>query len=882
MRRNALDLQLAIFAVTLFGCSGETIEPPPPDPRPTQAVAVSGNQQNGTVGQQLAAPLVVQINDQSGNPMSGVAVSFEVTLGGGTLSNASGTTSASGQATTDWTLGTVAGSRHQVTAAVPGTNVSVIFGATAGAGAPAAVSPDSGDNQFAYLGTRLPNYLVVLIRDQYANGVPGQLVQFSTEPGNGTPDSTVAFTDATGRARTRWLLGTVVGEQTAQAIVQGVTGSPVAFTATAHNLSISSVNPAPMVLGQTATIIGTGFDPTPAGNTVTIGSTAVTVTTATDTQLDIAVPSACIPAGPIEVRVSVGAFTSAPDTSDIMPTSFLALAVGEQVIVQDPNDFCLQFAEASGSESYLVGVQSASEVVTSLTPITLTGVTPLGSPGAGAEPTPSFSATAAGKLPRNMLNGLHTRRLLRHRAAEAQIREMDRANFETLRYASSGPMKTEAAIDSNVVVGDTIPIRVITASSCGQFAEITTVVRAKGVRGIYLEDTANPTPGYTAANFSALSGQVDDFIYDTDVGYFGTTVDADNNGRIVVVVTKEVNKRGSLGFTSSCDYFPRSDNNQASNEGEFFYQEAPDPDGDHGEAFSVSEAFATAPTILAHELVHVIQFSQRLSANTFPSIWIVEGQATFGEEVVGHVEEQRQTGQNYGLGVAVNLDDSTSIDWYSDRVADLGFYFGWDPITNDDVNDRIAEAPHECTWLALPPANPGPCMGGRDAYGVPWSLLRWLSDRFGSSYPGGEQGLQQDIARTDMAGYDLIEALIGTVSPGSTIETLLAQWAAMLYLDGRPGFGGHAIFDMTSWDLNDIFYGSYTDGQTQWTLIPALRLTPAGFAFAGFSRSANVRAGSTYYSVITGTDHPALAVSAKDATGGVLPGHMQLWVVRMQ
>ncbi len=882
MRRNALEVRFVLLAVTLFGCSGETIEPPPPDPQPTQAVVVSGNQQNGTVGQQLPASLVVQINDQSGNPMSGVAVSFEVTLGGGTVSNASGTTDASGQAATNWTLGTVAGSRHQVTAAVPGTNISVIFGATAGAGAPAAVSPDSGNFQFAYMGTRLPNYLVVLIRDQYANGVQGQLVQFSTEPGNGTPDSTVAYTDASGRARTRWLLGTIVGEQRAQAIVQGVPGSPVTFTATAHNLSIASVSPAPLVLGQAATIIGTGFDLTPANNTVTIGSTVVTVTAATETQLDIAIPNSCIPAGPIEVRVRVGAFTSAPDTSDITPTSFLSLSVGEQVIVQDPNDFCLQFAEASGSESYLVGVQSTSEVVTSLTPITLKGVTPLGSPGPAPEPIPSLSASARGNLPRNMLNGLRTRRLLRHRAAEAQIRELDRVNFETLRYVRLGPMKTEAAIDSNVVVGDTIPIRVITASSCGEFAEITTVVRAKGLQGIYLEDVANPQPGYAEANFSTLRDQLDDFIYDTDVEYFGTTIDTDNNGRIVVVVTKEVNKRGSLGFTSSCDYFPRSENNQASNEGEFFYQEAPDPDGDHGEAFTVSEALAVAPTILAHELVHVIQFSQRLSANTFPSVWIVEGQATFGEEVVGHVEEQRQAGQNYGLAVAVNLDDTTSIDWYSNRIADLGLYFGWDPITNDDVNERITEAPHECSWLALPPANPGPCVGGRDAYGVPWSLLRWLSDRFGSSYPGGEQALQRDIARTDMVGYDLIEAVIGAVSPGITIETLLAQWAAMLYLDGRSGFDGHAVFDMTSWDLNDIFYGSYSDGQSQWTLIPALRLTPAGSAFAAFSRSANVRAGSTYYSVITGTDHAALAVSARGATGGVLPGHMQLWVVRMQ
>ncbi len=848
-------------------------------------VPVSGDGQNGTVGQQLPEPLVVRIDDQSGNPMSGVSVSFQVVAGGGTLSSGSATTDASGRANVNWTLGTTAGTQHQARATVPGTNLSRTFGATANPGAPAAITADSGNNQFAYRGTKLPEFLVVRIRDQYANGIPNQLVQFVTDPGNGTPDSAVAFTDGTGRARTRWTLGTIIGEQAARAVVAGVAGSPVTFSATAHNLSIASVVPSPMRLGESVTITGTGFSTNPTANVVTIGGVRASVNTATETQLGVTVPNACLAAGPIDVKVAVAPFTSAPDTNDIVPQSFLQMSVGQQVIVQDPNDFCIQFAEATGTQRYLIGVQSMSENVSDLTPIVLAGRVPLGVPGAA--PELALRAAPSGRVPKALFERTSARRLTRHRAAEVALRELDRRNFEILRGQQSLLQRvspSEAAIDPNAAVGDTVQIRVITESSCAQYADITTVVRAKGTRGIFLEDIANPTPGYSEASFNTLSAKLDDVIYDTEVAYFGTPLDQDNNQRIVVVVTKEVNKRGSLGFTSSCDFFPRGANNPASNEGEYFYQEAPDPGGVHGGEFDAAEALAYAPVILAHELVHVIQFSERIRAGgSFPSIWLFEGQATFAEEVVGFADEGRSPGSGYGFGIMANLDDTLSIDWYSDRMYDLGFYFGWDPdIANDDFDRRLETAPQECSWLALPPTNPGPCFGGRDAYGTPWSLLRWLSDQYGPAYPGGERGFQKDLIHNTLSGYALLEALTQT-----PIETLLARWAAMLYVDGYNGFDGpgtlgNPTLEMSSWDLYDVYYGDYVAGEWRYWMWEAARLLPNAVPFAPFTRAANVRAGSAYYSIISGTNRPATAVRVRDPDGNPLPGNMQVWVVRLR
>jgi hypothetical protein len=87
---------------------------------------------------------------------------------------------------------------------------------------------------------------------------------------------------------------------------------------------------------------------------------------------------------------------------------------------------------------------------------------------------------------------------------------------------------------------------------------------------------------------------------------------------------------------------------------------------------------------------------------------------------------------------------------------------------------------------------------------------------------------------------------------------------------------------MASWNLYDVFYGSYTVGEFTYSMWDAARLRPAPVPFGDFTRSANVRAGSTYYMLVSGTDRPATAIHAGNASGGVLPGQMQMWVVRLK
>ena len=74
---------------------------------PGALVIVSGNNQQGRLGQTLAQPLVVKVVDQNGKPIPGVAVQWSVTKGDATLNPTSNATDAQGQASTSVTLNSV-------------------------------------------------------------------------------------------------------------------------------------------------------------------------------------------------------------------------------------------------------------------------------------------------------------------------------------------------------------------------------------------------------------------------------------------------------------------------------------------------------------------------------------------------------------------------------------------------------------------------------------------------------------------------------------------------------------------------------------------------------------------------------------------------------
>jgi adhesin/invasin len=85
-------------------------------------VAVSGNNQVAVVGTALVTRPTVRVTDASGNPVSGATVTFAVSGGGGTISGATQTTDAAGEATVgSWTLGSA--TPNTLSATVTGTGI---------------------------------------------------------------------------------------------------------------------------------------------------------------------------------------------------------------------------------------------------------------------------------------------------------------------------------------------------------------------------------------------------------------------------------------------------------------------------------------------------------------------------------------------------------------------------------------------------------------------------------------------------------------------------------------------------------------------------------------------------------------------------------------
>jgi len=670
--------------------------------------------------------------------------------------------------------------------------------------------------------------------------------------------------------------GVAVGSVTVTATVEGKRGAAsVTVNPPASGVVLTSISPSPLLEGQPATLTGSGFGLVPSNNKVTIDGYTAPVTASSATSIQILVPfTGCKPARTVDVQVRLLATPSNVILQPIHPAGVLTMSVGEQLMGRDPAGFCIQLPASPAAEAYLIGVQSTSELLTTLTPaVVASAVDPAAAPAA---PLISASLQAPPSGPTPAISRLESSRL-RQRTAEARLRAIDTRFLSgpgaSLRAA--GPTASGVSIPAGLQIGDQVPVRVpAIQGQCSTYTAITAVVRRITARSIWLEDLANPSGGFTAAHLQSLNNFFDASAYDTDVDYFGAPNDLDRNGRIAFVVTREVNRQ-SAAYDSLFNLaaFVRPVNNIAtsacpsSNEGEIIYLHTPDPSGRVGYPTETADEDADLLLLLmAHEFVHVIQFGHAMPGNPAGTVvqpnWLIEAQATLAEEVVGHRVSGRAVGQNYGFSVAYNEPMTTPVDWYR-AFGGLSYYFGRNTPTS-----RVPGAPEQCTWLGLEyEGNNGPCLGNDlIAYDVGWSFLRWLSDRYGPSLSLGEKAVHRALVDSRVKGFAAVSAAIGV-----PIDVLLAQWAAALYVDDRyPGMPAGLTFP--SWNMFDIDQGKYATS----------RLTPRERGFGTFTDQVSVRAGSTAYFRVSGAGHGGTAIRVRDSSGGDLPAWMRVWIVRLQ
>lgn len=106
----------------LAGCVSTTA------PRFAILKGVSGSGQAGVVGTLLPEPFVVRVEDQTGAPVEGFVVTWEVTVGNGAVTEEESPTDPQGLASTSLQLGTVPGI-NRVRASI-GSPSPVVFTAT--------------------------------------------------------------------------------------------------------------------------------------------------------------------------------------------------------------------------------------------------------------------------------------------------------------------------------------------------------------------------------------------------------------------------------------------------------------------------------------------------------------------------------------------------------------------------------------------------------------------------------------------------------------------------------------------------------------------------------------------------------------------------------
>ena len=116
MTRYLLALGLMSAALLSTGCARKALSAPGPQPAAYGSALVesSGGKQIAAIGSILPQPVVVQVNDEQGNAVTGAPVAFSGPAGV-TFDPARGVTDSSGQFTTNVSLGGMAG-RYQITA----------------------------------------------------------------------------------------------------------------------------------------------------------------------------------------------------------------------------------------------------------------------------------------------------------------------------------------------------------------------------------------------------------------------------------------------------------------------------------------------------------------------------------------------------------------------------------------------------------------------------------------------------------------------------------------------------------------------------------------------------------------------------------------------
>jgi hypothetical protein len=600
---------------------------------------------------------------------------------------------------------------------------------------------------------------------------------------------------------------TVNGTAQASAIVKDQNGSPL----TGQTIAWSSLNPTiASVNASTGVIQGVA-----AGNATIQGKSGTVVGTGTITVV-------------------------APVTSCSTGPTVLNLAVGEvKVLSATESKGCIKISSTGNASQYLVIGANANSL-----------------PDLPTTPSYIMKSDTGEVVPNTSLlvNPFKVAAALQVSALPPSITIQD--NFETnLRLAErrelslpdaqaayrsrgNGPSTLRTSLALAVPnIGDKTTFKVPGTGNdpCSPFITVTATVQYVSNKAIlYLDDTS-PSGGFTAADYQSIGDEFDNRIYPTDVSYFGTPLDLDANGRVIILYTPQVNKltdsgnpNGFVGgFFFVGDFFPVTGANSCaqSNNAEIFYVLTPDPTGSivpnkggTGNARSTSTVRQGTRGTIAHEFQHMINASERIRSpidQPLEDTWLDEALSHLAEDVNGRALK--------GLADNANANYSTLTSNVNDYSA---FFFqnfarfrSW--MTNPGSTSPISKEAASSLGIR----------------GAAWSLLRYTADNYA---PGGDiKAFTKALAGGPNIGVNNLTLRAGSIP----FDTLVAGWMVANYADDAGIAGLNAKYTYKSYDMRSNMSGPFISPNQQY---PLLITDINGTGFVSITQTANSGTGDYF------------------------------------
>ncbi len=194
---------------------------------PSRLTRVDGH--NGTAVVNSNHSISVLVTDLNDNPIEGVVVDFEVVTGGATMNAPSATTDAGGIAEAEVRMPFTAGDVIVRSRSVLLSNFFVDFIIHGVSGPAVNIDVFAGNNQDGTVGRELVLPLQVFVSDVFGNPVSAHPVTWVADSGNSVSAQN-SVTGENGVASTGFTIVNF-GENSAEARANGLTGSPVVFTA---------------------------------------------------------------------------------------------------------------------------------------------------------------------------------------------------------------------------------------------------------------------------------------------------------------------------------------------------------------------------------------------------------------------------------------------------------------------------------------------------------------------------------------------------------------------------------------------------------------------------------------------------------------------------